>query len=154
MLCQQDAKASCRTKDEGRPFGTVLAGETSNSHKLLRTKTAVVNVMEKAGHRSCHGRMRETSANELLMTSKPELHSRSGRAWQVPTYGPCGVRRKGSVTFIRAFVRNLKTGSVMIREKARARTASLRVGPRREADVATASSLSAGWQVHKGRRHC
>jgi hypothetical protein len=33
--------------DEGRPFGVALQGEASNSHKLLRAKPAVVNVMVK-----------------------------------------------------------------------------------------------------------
>ena len=47
-LCQEDARASCCTKDEGGPFGAALQGEASNNHKLLRSKAAVVNVMEKA----------------------------------------------------------------------------------------------------------
>ena len=46
-LCQEGAKASCCTKDEGRPFGVALWGEASNCRKLLRTKAAVVNVMVK-----------------------------------------------------------------------------------------------------------
>ena len=33
--------------DEGRPFEVALQGEASNSHKLLRAKPAVVNVMVK-----------------------------------------------------------------------------------------------------------
>jgi len=41
-----------------------------------------------------------------------------GAAWKIPTYWPCGVRRTGGMTLIRAFVRNLRTGSVMVREKA------------------------------------
>jgi hypothetical protein len=45
-----------------------------------------------------------------------------GTAWQVPTYGPGGVRRKEGMTLIRAFVRNLRTGSVMLREKAQVET--------------------------------
>jgi hypothetical protein len=46
-LCQEDEKSSCCMGDEGRPFGVVLQGEASNSHKLLRAKPAVVNVMVK-----------------------------------------------------------------------------------------------------------
>jgi len=42
----------------------------------------------------------------------------SGAAWQVPTYGPCGDRCRGGMTLIQAFVRNLRTGSVMLRDKA------------------------------------
>jgi hypothetical protein len=43
-VCQEDAKASCCTKDEGGPFGAALRGEASNCRKLLRSKAAVVNV--------------------------------------------------------------------------------------------------------------
>ena len=46
-LCQEDAKASCCTKDEGRSLGAALWEEASNSRKLLRSKAAVVNVMVK-----------------------------------------------------------------------------------------------------------
>ena len=41
-----------------------------------------------------------------------------GTAWKVPTYWPCGVRRIGGMTLIRAFVRNLRTWMAMVREKA------------------------------------
>ena len=44
-LCQEDAKASCCTRDEGRSLGAALWEEASNSHKLLRSRAAVVNVM-------------------------------------------------------------------------------------------------------------
>jgi hypothetical protein len=46
-------------------------GEASNSHKLLRSKAAVVNVMVKrrdVDH--VHVRVRETNANEPLMTHR------------------------------------------------------------------------------------
>ena len=43
-VCQEDANASCCTKDEGGPFDAALWGEASNCRKLLRTKAAVVNV--------------------------------------------------------------------------------------------------------------
>src|SRR5215469_15091965 len=46
-LCQEDARASCCTKDEGRSFEAALQREASNSHKLLQSKAAVVNVMVK-----------------------------------------------------------------------------------------------------------
>ena len=46
-LCQEDAQASCCTKDEGRSFEAALQREASNSHKLLQSKAAVVNVMVK-----------------------------------------------------------------------------------------------------------
>jgi hypothetical protein len=46
-LCQEDARASCCTKDEGRSFEAALQREASNSHKPLQSKAAVVNVMVK-----------------------------------------------------------------------------------------------------------
>ena len=46
-LCQEDVRASCCTKDEGRSFEAALQREASNSHKLLQSKAAVVNVMVK-----------------------------------------------------------------------------------------------------------
>src|ERR1700726_2874926 len=66
--------------------------------------------------------MRETSANEPLTThrnrtqttSKPECPACSGAAWKGPTYWPCDVRCIGGVTLIRAFIRNLRTWSVML----------------------------------------
>jgi hypothetical protein len=46
-LCQEDAKRRAVRKMKVCPFGTALQGEVSNSHKLLQTKAAVVNVMVK-----------------------------------------------------------------------------------------------------------
>ena len=46
-LCQEDAKASCCTRDEGRSLGVALQGEASNCHGLLRPKAAVVNAVVK-----------------------------------------------------------------------------------------------------------
>src|SRR5215469_6283912 len=40
-----------------------------------------------------------------------------GRARRTPTYWPCDVRCTGGVTLIWAFVRNLRTWSVMLRER-------------------------------------
>ena len=36
VLCQEDAEASCCTRDEGGPFGAALWGVASNRHKLLQ----------------------------------------------------------------------------------------------------------------------
>src|SRR5467141_994152 len=95
-------------------------------------KTAVVNVMVKRrGVRSRHVWIREMSANDPLMkhrkaqgrhpkqedTPNRDLHLVLGTAWKVPTYWSCGVRCLGGMTLIRAFVRNLRTGSVILREK-------------------------------------
>ena len=46
-LCQEDERSSCCTKDEGGSFEAALQREASNSHKLLQSKAAVVNVMVK-----------------------------------------------------------------------------------------------------------
>ena len=43
-----------------------------------------------------------------------------GRAWRIPGYWPCGVRGTGGVTPVRALVRNLRTCSAVLREKAQA----------------------------------
>jgi hypothetical protein len=86
-------------------------------------KTEVVNVMVKRrGGRSRHVWIREMSANDPLRkhrkpindTQNQGLHHILGTAWKVPTYWPCGVRCLGGMTLIRAFVRNLRTGSVML----------------------------------------
>jgi len=36
VLCQEDAEASCCTRDEGGPFGAALWEVASNRHKLLQ----------------------------------------------------------------------------------------------------------------------
>jgi hypothetical protein len=51
-----------------------------------------------------------------IFTLSREQHGR------LPTYWPCGVRCIGGMTLIWAFVRNLRTGSVMRREKAQVET--------------------------------
>jgi len=53
-----------------------------------------------------------------------------GKAWRIPTYWPYGVRCIGGVNLIRAFVRNLRTWQVMVREKVQAQ--------RREAETTDA----------------
>src|SRR5580700_3095158 len=66
------------------------------------------------------------SVNEPLMKHRKDSDDTKtgvsprapGAAWKVPIYWPCGVRCTGGMTLIRAFVRNLRTGSVMVREKA------------------------------------
>jgi len=70
------------------------------------------------------------SANDPLMKRRKDLwwHRNQGfhlvleAVWKGPTYWPCGVRRTGGMTLIWAFVRNLRTGSVMLREKAQVDT--------------------------------
>ena len=41
-----------------------------------------------------------------------------GAAWRKPTYWPCGVRCRGGVNLVLAFVRNLRTWRAMARKKA------------------------------------
>ena len=45
------------------------------------------------------------------------LLSVPGAAWRVPTYWLCGVRCRGGVNLVRAFVRNLRTWLAMERER-------------------------------------
>jgi hypothetical protein len=47
VLCHEDVKASCCTRDGGRPSGAALQEEAPNRHEPLRSKAAVVNVMVK-----------------------------------------------------------------------------------------------------------
>src|SRR5271169_6372399 len=60
----------------------------------------------------------ETKAATILEFIAGLRGTLSGKAGKVPTHWPCGVRCRGGMTLIRAFVRNLRTGSVMRREKA------------------------------------
>ena len=61
--------------------------------------------------------------NRRLKHRNPTRHQNRGllhalgAAWKVPTYWPCGVRCIGGMTLIWAFVRNVRTGSVMPRER-------------------------------------
>jgi hypothetical protein len=65
------------------------------------------------------------SANDPLMKHRKDLRRHQnrgfprvlGEAWKIPTYYSCGVRCTGGMTLIRAFVRNLRTWAVMLREK-------------------------------------
>jgi hypothetical protein len=69
--------------------------------------------------------MRETSANEPLTKHRKDSDGTKTRvspvSWEKhgrgPTYCPCGVRCTDGVTLIRAFVWNLRTWPVMLREK-------------------------------------
>jgi hypothetical protein len=58
--------------------------------------------------------------NRSTVASKPERPRSPGRAWRKPGYWPCGVRGTSGVTLALALVRNLRTCSAVIREKAQA----------------------------------
>jgi len=89
------------------------------------------------------------------MTSKPRSAEYLGCAWKIPVYRPCGVRCRGGVTLIQAFVRNLGTCSKMKREnvqaqkrKAESTNASIRGGPPRSSEeVAVIAVERRGWAV-------
>jgi len=91
QVVSRDAKASCCTKDEGGPLGAVLQEKASNSGELLRSNAAVVNVTVKRREQTRLVRIRETNANEALMThrnttlttSKPEMPATSGKSTAV-----------------------------------------------------------------------
>ena len=53
-----------RTRDEGGPFEVVNQVLISSHRELLRSKSTVVNVAEKAGTRFRQARLREASASD------------------------------------------------------------------------------------------
>jgi hypothetical protein len=59
----------------------------------------------------------KSNSNDIKTGMSRLFREQHGRG---PTYWPCDVRCIGGVTLIRAFVRNLRTWSVMLREKAQA----------------------------------
>jgi hypothetical protein len=70
-LCQEARKSACCTEDEGRSFGVVLQERAPNSHELLQSKAAVVNVMVKRRDlRLRHVGIGETNASEPLETHR------------------------------------------------------------------------------------
>ena len=46
-IVSRSTESACCTEDEGGPFGVVLQERAPNSHELLQSKAAVVNVMVK-----------------------------------------------------------------------------------------------------------
>ena len=92
-----------------------------------------VRVRERRGIRSRHAWIREMSANDPLTkrrnrsmtTPKPGSPPCPGSSMEgTYSYRPCGVRRSGGTTLIRALGTELETGSVTLKEKAQ-------VGPTR-----------------------
>ena len=125
-MCQEGAQAPCCTRDEGGPFGAALQGEASNSHKLLRLQgcggerygkgaTVIASCVDWRDERK---RTLDDASKHFPTTPKPGSTPCSGiKAWKTPAYCPCGVRCRGGVTPIWAFVRNLRTWTAMPREK-------------------------------------
>ena len=70
-LCQEAWKSACCAEDEGRSFGVVLQGKAPNSHGLLQSKAAVVDVMVKRrDRRSRNVWVGETNVSEPLETHR------------------------------------------------------------------------------------
>ena len=99
-----------------RPLGVGLQEQASKHLKLHWSRAIVVSVEEKACHEVCQLRIRETSTSELLMrcrklkaTSKLVAFCTPGQIQGQPAYCLGGVRHKGSVTLIQAFVWNVGT---------------------------------------------
>ncbi len=68
-LSQEARKGACCAEDEGRSFGVVLQERAPNSHELLPSKAAVVDVMVKRRDlRLRHVGIGETNAREPLET--------------------------------------------------------------------------------------
>src|SRR5215472_4716129 len=66
-LCQEAWERACCAEDEGRSFGVVLQEKAPNSHELLQSKAAVVDVMVKRRDiRSRHVGVGETNVSEPL----------------------------------------------------------------------------------------
>jgi len=83
-----------------------------------------VNDALKRHGRTCHVGIRETNASEPSMMHRKAVRRHQnwghsllpGSAWREPDYWPRGVRCRGGVTLIRAWVWNLGTLHVMPRE--------------------------------------
>ena len=75
-LCQEDARASCCTRDEGGPFGAGLQEQASNSRKLLLSHGGGGERYGKGATRLRHVRVRETNASKPLM--RPRNRSTEG----------------------------------------------------------------------------
>ena len=70
-LVSRSAEGACCAEDEGRSFGVVLQERAPNSHELLQSKAAVVNVMVKRRDlRLRHVGIGETNASEPLETHR------------------------------------------------------------------------------------
>jgi hypothetical protein len=136
MPSQQGLRRDCVKKTRKRhavrkmkegPSESPCRGWFQTAISCFGLKAAVVNVRVK--RRAIRARqvwIRERSASYPLEEASKRLrrhqnrgfHAALGTAWQVPTYWSCGVRRREGMTLIRALVRNLRTGSAMLREKA------------------------------------
>jgi hypothetical protein len=79
-IVSRSAEGACCAEDEGRSFGVVLQERAPNSHELLQSKAAVVDVMVKRRDlRLRHVGIGETNASEPLETyrkSKDDIKTR------------------------------------------------------------------------------
>lgn len=77
----------------------------------------MVSVEEKAGLDPVRWECKETSVSEPLKTCRKVHKWRQnrvgfvspGQVWEIPVYGPDGVRHEGGVTLLQALVRNVGT---------------------------------------------
>src|SRR5262249_23233173 len=98
-------------------FDRLLAGKLSQAYQLLvpdRRKTIGVKKPKPAKPKM------EVSHEQASSDLCARVLGSPGKAWRLLIYWPCGVRCTGGVTLIRAQVRNLRTWSAVIREKAQA----------------------------------
>ena len=65
--CSQLGRKRCFIKDEGRPFEVGLQEQTSNHHKLRRSRAFVVSVDGKGGARIRQVRIKKANVSEPLM---------------------------------------------------------------------------------------
>jgi hypothetical protein len=92
------------------PSGIALRGEIPNRPELRWLKTVVVSVREKARWSASGGDRedeRKRTADEVPKSGRRHRNRGGeqvpGQAWQVPAYGPGGVRHEGGVSPVCGF---------------------------------------------------
>jgi hypothetical protein len=129
-LCQERARGvRCCIRDEGRgPFGAGFQEQAPNSRELLLSKGGGGERPRKRREdiASCMG-WRDERKQTTDKASKDTAGIKTGALSMLreehggmPGDWPCGARGRGGVTPVWALVRNLRTCSVMRRDKAQA----------------------------------
>jgi len=119
-VCQEEetegSVASCCIHDEGGPLGVVGQAKTSNHPELRRLRAGVVSVMGKRQRYLCQVRICETNASEpsikcreLQWCRNRGLDNTPGSVGRAPGFWSDGIRHRGGVTQMQAWMRNLGT---------------------------------------------
>lgn len=107
----------CCVKDEGRPLEVWLQDSASNHIELLLLRAKVVSIDGKGDIKVVrYGLERRMKVNRSMtrreainQTSKPSGVVGSGQVQKLPVYCLNGVRRRGGVSLIQAFMWNVGT---------------------------------------------